>query len=96
MKRSLLLAPLALAVSLLPAAAQTNLLAPLLARDIIGPNVALAEVQNYTENRVPLMPAVKSAAEWEKEAARLRRAALDEVIFRGEARAWRDAKTKVE
>lgn len=95
MKWSLLLATAAFAVTC-SGHAQTNLIAPLLARDIIGPNLALAEVQNYTENRVPLMPAVKSAAAWEKEAARLRRAALDEVIFRGEARAWRDAKTKVE
>jgi hypothetical protein len=78
------------------ASAQTTLLAPLLARDIIGPNLALAEVQSHTENRVPLMPAMKSAAEWEKEAARLRRATHEEVIFRGGARAWRDAKTKVE
>ena len=95
MKPSLFVAALAVAASL-SAPAQTNVLAPLLARDIIGPNLALAEVQDYTENRIPLMPAVKSAAEWEKEAARLRRAAHDEVIFRGEARAWRDAKTKVE
>lgn len=94
MKRSLPLATLAF--SILSAGAQTNVLAPLLARDLIGPNLALAEVQNYTENRVPLMPAMKSAAEWEKEAARLRRATHEEVIFRGEARAWRDAKTKVE
>ena len=96
MKQSLLLTLLAFAASLLSATAQTNILAPLLAREIIGPNLALAEVQNYTENRVPLMPAMKSAAEWEKEAARLRRATHEEVIFRGEARAWRDAKTKVE
>lgn len=95
MKRSLLLATLAFATTF-STRAQTNVLAPLLARDIIGPNLALAEVQNYTENRVPLMPAVKSAAEWEKEAARLRRATHEEVIFRGEARAWRDAKTRVE
>ncbi len=96
MKRTLLLAPFALAVSLLSAPAQTNLLAPILARDIIGPNLALAEVQAYTEDRIPLMPALKSAAEWEKEAARLRQETLNGVIFRGEARQWRDAKTKVE
>lgn len=96
MKRFLIAAAFALVASLCSAPAQTNVLAPLLAREIIGPNLALAEVQNYTENRVPLMPLVKSAAEWEKEAARLRRAALDEVIFRGEAAMWRDAKTKVE
>ncbi|MBI5802630.1 MAG: hypothetical protein HZA92_18145 [Verrucomicrobia bacterium] len=96
MKPSLLLALCALAVSLFSAAAQTSGLAPLLAREIIGPNLALAEVQAYAEDRVPLMPALKSAAEWEKEAARLRREVLDNVIFRGEARQWRDAKTKVE
>jgi hypothetical protein len=75
---------------------QTNLIAPLLGREIIGTNLALVEVQTYTENRVPLMPSAKSAAEWEAAAARLRRTALDEVIFRGEARGWRDAKLKVE
>ena len=96
MKRSLLLASLVFATSLLSSPAQTNLLAPLLARNIIGPNLALAEIQSYTENRVPLMPALKSAAEWENEAARLRREALNDVIFRGEARQWRDAKSKVE
>ena len=96
MKRSLRLALLVFATSLLSSPAQTNLLAPLLARNIIGPNLALAEIQSYTENRVPLMPALKSAAEWENEAARLRREALNDVIFRGEARQWRDAKSKVE
>ena len=96
MKRSLLLPALAFAAGLLSASAQTNILAPLLARDIIGPNLALAEVQTYTENRIPLMPSVKSAAEWEKEATRLRRDVLNDVVFRGEARTWRDAKTKVE
>ncbi len=96
MKRSLRLASLVFATSLLSSPAQTNLLAPLLARNIIGPNLALAEIQSYTENRVPLMPALKSAAEWENEAARLRREALNDVIFRGEASQWRDAKSKVE
>ena len=96
MKRSLRLALLVFATSLLSSPAQTNLLAPLLARNIIGPNLALAEIQSYTENRVPLMPALKSAAEWENEAARLRREALNDVIFRGEASQWRDAKSKVE
>lgn len=96
MKRSLLLASLVFATSLLSSPAQTNPLAPLLGRNIIGPNLALAEIQSYTENRVPLMPALKSAAEWENEAARLRREALNDVIFRGEASQWRDAKSKVE
>jgi hypothetical protein len=56
----------------------------------------MAEVQVFTEARVPRMPAVKSAAEWQKIADRLRRDMFERVIFRGEAAAWRDAKTKVE
>ncbi|MEN9576255.1 MAG: hypothetical protein RL514_4110 [Verrucomicrobiota bacterium] len=96
MKRIPFFAALAFVASLLAAPAQTNILAPLLARDIIGPNLALAEVQAYTENRVPLMPALTSAAAWEKEAARLRREVLDDIVFRGEAKQWRSAPTKVE
>ena len=96
MKRSLPFAALALVASLLSAPAQTNVLAPLLARDVIGLGLTLAEVQNYTEARVPLMPALTSAAAWEKAAARLRRETLDDVVFRGEARQWRTAPAKVE
>src|SRR5438552_7662943 len=68
---------------------------PLLERPIIGTNLPLEEVQAYTESRVPLMPAVKSAAEWEKIATRMRRDALEQVVFRGEAAEWRKGKVKV-
>lgn len=67
-----------------------------LRREIIGPNVALAEVQAFAESRIPLMPALKSAADWEKQAETLRRSVLEQVVFRGEAAGWREAKTKVE
>lgn len=68
-----------------------------LVRPVIGPELAQQEVADYTEAHVPLMPRVRSAAQWEKEAARLRREVFDRVIFRdATSRAWRDAKTKVE
>jgi len=67
-----------------------------LGREIIGTNQTLTDVQAYTESRVPLMPEVKSAGEWERLAKRLRRQTLEGVIFRGEAARWRDARTKVE
>jgi hypothetical protein len=71
--------------------------AALLAHPILDAGQALAEVENYCEKSVPLMPAVKSLAEWEKFAQQTRRDVLDKVVFRGEvARQWRDAKTKVE
>ena len=68
----------------------------LLQHPILGTNTSMAEVQAFTEARVPQMPVVKSAAEWEKIADRLRRDMLERVVFRGEAAVWRDAKTKVE
>jgi hypothetical protein len=67
-----------------------------LARELIGPRLAQAEVENYVENHVPLMPAVKSAAEWDKLAARMRADVLNFVAYRGEAPQWRDAAGKVE
>jgi hypothetical protein len=65
-------------------------------QEIIGTNQTLAEVQAFTESRVPAMPEVKSAGEWNRIAERLRRETLERVVFRGEAARWRDAKTKVE
>ncbi|MBM3889203.1 MAG: acetylxylan esterase, partial [Verrucomicrobia bacterium] len=78
------------------APAQTNILQSLLQRSILDTNQPLVEVQAFCEARVPRMPKVKSAGEWERIAERMRRDALEKVIFRGEAKAWRDAKTSVE
>ena len=69
---------------------------PLLAREIIGPDLALKEVQEYTESRVLPMPAVTTVAEWETYANRVRQEVLDRVVYRGEAAKWRDAQTKVQ
>jgi dienelactone hydrolase len=67
-----------------------------LAREIIGPNLAMAEVQDYLEPKIPRMPEGLTKAEWEKQAERIRKDVLERVVFRGEAAAWRDARTKVE
>jgi dienelactone hydrolase len=71
-------------------------LAPLLSREIIGPLLAMSEVQAYCESRVPAMPELTTLDEWEKHAKRVRTGVLEKVVFRGEARAWRDANAKVE
>ncbi|MFA6564914.1 MAG: acetylxylan esterase [Verrucomicrobiia bacterium] len=95
--RSCLLISLSLTCATLAFAANTpSGLQSLLQHPIIGTNVPMAEVQAFTEVRVPRMPTVKSAAEWQKIADRLRRGMFERVVFRGEAAAWRDAKTKVE
>lgn len=67
----------------------------LLARSIIDSNLPLAEVQSFTEARVPLLPQASSAAEWTRIADALRKDALDKVVFRGEAAKWRKLKTKI-
>jgi dienelactone hydrolase len=68
----------------------------LLEHPILEPNQPLAEVQQYTEARVPPMPMVRSAEEWTRHAEQVRRGVFDKVVFRGEAAAWRDAATRVE
>jgi dienelactone hydrolase len=70
--------------------------AELLGREIIGPRQSMIEVQDYLETRIPRMPKPTDRAEWEKEAKRLRADVLSRCVFRGEAVAWRDAKTAVE
>src|SRR5262249_20985179 len=77
-------------------AADTKELQALLTHEIIGPRLTLSETQDYLETRLPKMPEVKTASEWDKLAAKLRSDMLERVVYRGEATAWRDAKTKVE
>ncbi|HEV3257360.1 MAG TPA: acetylxylan esterase [Gemmataceae bacterium] len=76
-------------------AAEKPDLKAILGRQIIGPHQTLTEIQDYTETRIPRMPQVKTVAEWEKEAGRLRAGVLERVVYRGAAAAWRDAATGV-
>ncbi len=76
--------------------AERGALEEALAREIIGPRQSLLDLQDYLEPRIPRLPSFPSAAEWEKYANRLRADLLAKVVFRGEAAAWRTAKTKVE
>lgn len=67
-----------------------------LAEPILAPNQTTVEVQVFTATRVPAMPTAATSAEWSAVAATLRRRVLDEVVFRGEARAWASAPGRVE
>src|SRR4051812_47479594 len=86
---------LTLLLSLHASAAQADIQSAL-SKAILEPDLPLVETQVYTATRVPPMPQIRTAAQWKEEADRLRRKTLDEVVFRGEARKWRDIKTKVE
>lgn len=92
-------APILLAVAI-PLFAETLPIDPLtnwLAKPIIGADLALAEVQAYTQARVLKMPTVKTADEWRRTSDSIRKSVLDKVVFRDEtSRGWRAAKGKVD
>jgi hypothetical protein len=71
-------------------------LQPILAREIVGPQVTMAEVQDYLERRIPTMPDLKSARDWTRYSERVRRAVLERVVLRGEAARWAKAPSHVE
>ena len=68
----------------------------LLERAILGSETTLAEVQIFSERRVPTMPVVESAQAWTKIASKIRSDVLNHVVFRGEAARWRESETRVE
>ncbi|MBN9660214.1 MAG: DUF1080 domain-containing protein [Acidobacteria bacterium] len=80
----------------LPAAAQSHSLEEALAKPILAANQPLIEVQVYTASHVKSMPLVSSAQQWTQTKEALRQRVLNEVVLRGEARKWADAKTRVE
>ncbi len=61
-----------------------------LSRPIITPQTSLEETQVYLERRIPRLPEVKTAKDWDALAAKWRQEVLDKVVFRGEAAKWRD------
>jgi hypothetical protein len=61
----------------------------ILSRPILAPRQTLTETQAFLEAWIPRMKTFQNAAEWTKEADRIRAAMLDKVIFRGEAARWR-------
>src|SRR5262245_11550695 len=67
-----------------------------LSHEIIGPKKSMEEIQDFIEPRVPAVPEAKSAEEWQRIAADLRRRVLQDVYFRGEAKKWSEGATKVE
>lgn len=78
------------------ASAQDPAVLERLSAPVLPPDLARDEVAAFCESRIPVLALPATAAEWEREAEALRRRALDEVVFRGEARAWRDAPLVVE
>ena len=79
-----------------PAPLTEAAIATALSEKIIGLDLALEEVRVFNETRVPDMPRVRTAAEWQAKAAQMRKDVLDKVIFRGSAAAWRNTPLKIQ
>lgn len=77
-------------------AADVQPLEEALRRPVLTPGVTLEQVQAFCESRVPGMPDVSTAAEWERIARDLRERTLREVVYRGEAAEWAAVETRVE
>src|SRR3989442_1299574 len=94
MRRVLILTTIfALPTALLAAPADVE---QALAKPILEPDLPLVEVQVYTATRVPAIPPVQTADQWQRQAEGLRKRVLDEVVLRGEAARWKDAPARVE
>lgn len=65
-------------------------------RPVLASHQTMLETQVYTASKVIPMPVFATADAWRRYAEQLRRQILDEIVFRGEARNWRQAPRKVE
>lgn len=87
---------LALALTGTAAAAEASFIREALKREILGPKQTTVEAQVYAASKVPALPPAKTAAEWRAYAQGLRARILNEIVFRGEAKKWRDAESRIE
>lgn len=67
-----------------------------LGRRIVEPRQSLNDARAFVEARLPEPPAARSPEEWKAKADALRERVLRDVVYRGEAAAWRDAPAGVE
>src|SRR5262245_42693598 len=84
-------------------AADPSPVADFLKRPVFAPDEVTLEVRDHVRARAPRLhppgsakSAIKTAADWEREAERIRQKVLKVAVFRGEAAKWRDAKSHVE
>ena len=93
--RRWMLASVALATASAACSQEPGLQA-ILAEPILASNQPQIEAQAFASWRVPVVRVPSSRDEWEEIASETRRRVLEDVVFRGEAKTWRDARTRVE
>ncbi|HJQ80256.1 MAG TPA: hypothetical protein VJ828_09890 [Lacipirellulaceae bacterium] len=73
-----------------------NELTALLAHRVLDEGQSLAEVQKFCDRRIAAMPQNLSWSAWQREADRLQRTVLENVVFRNVPPAWRDEARRIE
>ncbi|HUS05257.1 MAG TPA: acetylxylan esterase [Bryobacteraceae bacterium] len=76
--------------------AQKSAVESALSKPILAPNQPLIEVQVYTASRVKSMPSVATAGQWDQVSESIRKDVLANVVLRGKAKGWSEAKSGVE
>ncbi len=67
-----------------------------LKRLVLAPDQTRTDTQIWTASKVPVLQVPHSHEAWESYANALRQRILDEVVYRGAARAWRQQEVRVE
>ena len=67
-----------------------------LARPMLPPGTPLREIRAFIEPRIVAPPMVDGASQWKQDSRKLRDEMLEQVVFRGAAKTWRDSKASVE
>lgn len=73
-------------------AADTAKIAASLDAAVLDKDISIDEVRSYVGKKIPAMPALGKPEDWTKYATEHRQKVLDQVIYRGAAAGWRDAK----
>ena len=72
-----------------------SIVAPI-ARNILEPGATQSQVRAYCEAKIPSIPRFETVLEWEAYSADIRRRMLDDVVLRGAAKGWSEARCRVE
>src|SRR5277367_804652 len=91
-----LLVAVVLCAGLASAQSRARDLEVILARPLQTPDVVTFQLRQYLYQRVSKLPAASNANEWKAESEKLRKHALDDVVFHGWPREWVNAPPKFE
>ena len=94
--RGLLICAIGFSLPSLSAQTSPRQVGAILERQTQSPAVTAFQLGQYLAAKIPGLPAPRSAGEWTREAQRLRRHILDDIVFHGWPKEWVDAPPRFE